>query len=169
MGISADMCRCWSPTALRRPRALLAASAVFVTTAAIAALISCNVHEIGHAGVGIALGWDVERVNWCLPTGGSVDYAHVGTWAANAQGYAGGLSGAAVLALAYVIGVSPCSKVPPALSALDLALSGTCRTRSHPMAPLSASCAGKARRRRRPCQRGRLTLAVCRWWSHAAS
>ncbi len=77
---------------------------MFVTTAAIAALISCNVHEIGHAGVGTALGWDVERVNWCLPTGGSVDYAHVGTWAANAQGYAGGLSGAAILALAYVIG-----------------------------------------------------------------
>ena len=49
------------------------------------------------------LGWEVERVNPCLPAGGSVEYAFVGDWAGNVQGYAGGLVAAATLIAIYVV------------------------------------------------------------------
>jgi hypothetical protein len=80
---------------------LLAVISAFAPTAVLAQIVSCNGHELGHALVATALGWEVERVNLCLPAGGSVDYAHIGTWAGNAQGYAGGAIGGAILALAY--------------------------------------------------------------------
>lgn len=83
-------------------RTLLGSSAVFAATAFAAQVISCNVHEVGHAIVGTLLGWKVERIDFCLPAGGGVQYAHIGTWAGNAQGCAGGLAAALVLSAAYM-------------------------------------------------------------------
>jgi biotin transporter BioY len=65
--------------------------------------VSCNVHELAHALVGSALGWEVERVNLCLAGGGSVQYSSVGLWAGNTQGYAGGFVAAAFLAGMYYL------------------------------------------------------------------
>lgn len=70
--------------------------------APLALVASCNVHELSHAAVGSLLGWEVERVNLCLPAGGSVQYASIGVWAGNAQGYAGGVAAAVFLSAVYV-------------------------------------------------------------------
>jgi hypothetical protein len=72
-------------------------------SASIALVASCNVHELAHALVGSMLGWDVERVNLCLGGGGSVQYSSIGSWAGNAQGYAGGFVAAAFLAALYYL------------------------------------------------------------------
>lgn len=72
-------------------------------TAPVALVVSCNVHELSHALVGSALGWEVERVDLCLPGGGSVQYSSVGLWAGNAQGFAGGFAAAAVLVILYYL------------------------------------------------------------------
>lgn len=89
--------------ALVRPVRLLAALVALVLTAGAATVAACNVHEIGHAATATLLGWEVERVNLCLPSGGSVEYAHVGRWAGNLQGYAGGLLAAVFLAGIYLV------------------------------------------------------------------
>ncbi len=81
-----------------------AASSTFVAlafTGFIAFVASCNVHELGHVVVALPLGWEVERVHLCLPGGGGVEYSSIGHWAGNAQGYAGGLIAAGVLAVLY--------------------------------------------------------------------
>lgn len=65
--------------------------------------IACNTHELGHVAAALPLGWEVETVHWCLPSGGGVEYSYVGVWAGNLQGYAGGLVGAAVLSAIYVL------------------------------------------------------------------
>lgn len=69
-----------------------------------ALVLSCNVHEVGHALVATALGWEVERVNLCLPGGGSVEYSRIGTRAGNLEGYAGGATAAAFLGAVYALG-----------------------------------------------------------------
>jgi hypothetical protein len=71
--------------------------------ASVALVVSCNVHELAHALVGSVLGWEVERVNLCLPGGGSVQYSSIGLWAGNAQGYAGGFAAAGFLAAVYYL------------------------------------------------------------------
>ncbi len=96
----------WEWSDLRRPRLALAAIAGLVIAAMLATVVSCNVHELGHAVVATLLGWEVERIDLCLPGGGAVVYARVGTWAGNAQGYAGGLAGAFFLVGVYLIAVS---------------------------------------------------------------
>jgi hypothetical protein len=93
----------WSPKDLRRPGALVAAIGGLVVTAPLATVAACNVHEVGHGTVATILGWQVERIELCLPAGGGVVYSHVGTWAGNAQGYAGGLLAAAFLIGVYVL------------------------------------------------------------------
>lgn len=93
----------WSGRDLLRPLVLLGALSTFAFVALAAMAVSCNVHELGHAAVASALGWEVERVNFCLPGGGGVEYARIGRWAYNAQGYAGGLLGAASLLAVYVM------------------------------------------------------------------
>lgn len=98
-----DLHPAWSRSDLKRPGPFLAAIAGFVITAPVATVIACNVHEIGHGAVATLLGWEVERIDLCLPTGGRVVYAHVGTWAGNAQGYAGGLIAAAFLVGVYLL------------------------------------------------------------------
>lgn len=93
----------WDLADFKRPAALLAGLAGIAVSAPASLLASCNAHEIGHALVATALGWRVERVNLCVASGGSVDYASIGTWAGNAQGYAGGLIAAIFLAVVYLV------------------------------------------------------------------
>ena len=93
----------WSGVDLKRPLTAIGAMAAFVGAGSVSILASCNVHELGHGVVATALGWRVERVNLCLPGGGSVEYSHVGTWAGNAQGYAGGVAAALFLFALYAI------------------------------------------------------------------
>ena len=90
----------WSWTDLKKPFPALAALAAFVVSAAASQIVACNVHEIGHAAVATPLGWEVDRIRVCAPGGGGVDYAHVGNWAGNLQGYAGG-----VIAALFLYGV----------------------------------------------------------------
>lgn len=94
----------WEWSNLRRPGPALAAITGLVIAALSATVVSCNVHELGHAVVATLLGWEVERIDLCLPGRGAVVYARVGTWAGNAQGYAGGLAGASVLIGVYLLG-----------------------------------------------------------------
>lgn len=96
-----DMAR-WSRSDLKRPGTALGVAVSFVFAVALATSAACNIHELAHAVTGTVLGWEVERVNLCLPAGGSVEYAFVGDWAGNLQGYAGGLVAAAVLVAIYV-------------------------------------------------------------------
>jgi hypothetical protein len=96
----------WEWSSLRRPGAALAAITALVIAAMSATVVACNVHELGHAVVATVLGWEVERIDLCLPAGGSVVYARVGTWAGNAQGFAGGLAGAGVLFGVYLFGIA---------------------------------------------------------------
>lgn len=93
----------WSRSDLKRPGPLLVAIAGLVITAPMATVLSCNVHEIGHGAVGTLLGWEVERIDLCLPAGGQVLYARVGTWAGNLQGYAGGFTAAIFLVGVYLL------------------------------------------------------------------
>ncbi len=72
-------------------------------SAAAALVASCNVHELSHAAAATALRWDVARVNLCLPSGGSVEYARTGAQAGNLEGYAGGLGAAGFLVAAYAL------------------------------------------------------------------
>lgn len=72
-------------------------------SAPIALTVSCNVHELAHALVGSMFGWEVERVKVCLGGGGGVQYSSTGSWAGNAQGYAGGFVAAAFLAGLYYL------------------------------------------------------------------
>lgn len=101
----------WTGADLRRPLTAIGALASFVGVGFISMLAACNVHELGHGVLATALGWKVERINLCLPGGGSVQYAHVGTWAGNAQGYAGGLA-AAVFMFALYLAVFSRRKLP---------------------------------------------------------
>ncbi len=91
----------WTRVELKRPAVALAAAVALAVSVASSLVAGCNVHEIGHVIVATPLGWEVDRVNYCLPSGGGVQYASVGTWAGNAQGYAGGLTAAVVLAVVY--------------------------------------------------------------------
>lgn len=88
---------------LRRPGSLLALVATFAVAAPAAFVAACNIHELGHVAVASLLGWEVERVTFCLPAGGSVEYSHVGVWAGNLQGYAGGFLAAAFLITVYLV------------------------------------------------------------------
>ncbi len=100
---SSSQATSWSPGDLKRVNAALGAIATFALVAIGAIVVGCNAHELGHAAVGSALGWHVERVHLCLPLGGGVEYAQIGTWAGNAQGYAGGVVGAAIQVTVYLL------------------------------------------------------------------
>jgi len=91
---------CWSDL---KPLMFLSAVTGFVVSAPVALVVSCNVHEIGHALVAVPLGWEVERINLCLPAAGSVEYARIGIWAGNLQGYAGGFIAATFLAALHLL------------------------------------------------------------------
>ena len=96
----------WYWRDLKRPSTLFFTIVGFCLSAPASAVAGCNVHEIGHALVATPLGWEVERVNLCLPFDGSVEYARIGTWAGNLQGYAGGFLAAIFLTLIYVVAVA---------------------------------------------------------------
>ena len=102
-GVSPVLRAAWLPADLKRPGPLLVAITGFVVAAPVAMVMACNVHEVGHGAVATTLGWEVERIDLCLPTGGSVVYARVGTWAGNIQGYAGGFLAAVFLVGVYLL------------------------------------------------------------------
>jgi hypothetical protein len=93
----------WRRNHLMRLPTAIGALATFVGVGFISQVASCNIHELGHGVMATALGWRVQQINLCLPGGGSVEYAHVGTWAGNAQGYAGGIAAALFLFSLYVV------------------------------------------------------------------
>jgi hypothetical protein len=93
----------WRRNHLMRLPTAIGALATFVGVGFISQVASCNIHELGHGIVATALGWRVQRINLCLPDGGAVEYAHVGTWVGNAQGYAGGVAAALFLFSLYVV------------------------------------------------------------------
>jgi hypothetical protein len=85
---------------LKRPRTLLVAVTSLLASGAITQIASCNVHELSHALVGTAVGWEVDRVFLC-PGGAAVEYANTNdSWIGNAEGYAGGFGAAA-----FIVGV----------------------------------------------------------------
>lgn len=91
----------WTLGQLKNPKILVTVLLVFPASLFASQLVACNVHELAHAVVATSLGWEVDTIQLCAPGSGSVTYAHVGTWAANLQGYAGGAIAAALLYLVY--------------------------------------------------------------------
>lgn len=91
--------RLWAD--LRRPLTAATAVAAFVLTLPLAVMGSCNVHELGHAAAGSAVGWEVDRVVPCLPTGGHVQYRVSHAAGDAVESWAGGLVGALSLLLIY--------------------------------------------------------------------
>lgn len=91
----------WFARRLARPDVLAPALIWFAVAAPLAQVTSCNVHEVGHAAVGTALGWEVDRLHPCSPGSGSVEYARTGARGRALEGVAGGLAGAAFVAAAY--------------------------------------------------------------------
>ena len=85
---------------IRSPRSVLVL-VVFLISLLLSQVIACNIHELAHAAVGSMLGWQVDSIQWCAPGGGSVTFSHVGTWAGNLQGYAGGVVAAGFLYIGY--------------------------------------------------------------------
>lgn len=77
---------------------------VVATAAAVGALATvagCNAHEVGHAVVGTAFGWEVDRIVPCLPGGGEVRYRSSLPRGDTVERWSGGLAGAVVLVAAY--------------------------------------------------------------------
>lgn len=73
----------------------------FALALPLAVVGSCNVHELGHAVAGSAVGWEVDRVVPCFPTGGHVRYRASNAAGDAVESWAGGLVGALSLLLAY--------------------------------------------------------------------
>lgn len=93
----------WARADLRNPVRVLAVLLALVASTIASQFVACNAHELGHVVAALPLGWEVETIHWCTPSGGGVEYSHVGVWAGNVQGYIGGLVGAAVLATIYIL------------------------------------------------------------------
>lgn len=91
----------WDRSDLTRLWPLLSLVVSLAVAAVTASTTSCNAHEVGHVIVGTAVGWEVERINLCLPAAGSVDYSDASPWAGNVQGYAGGLVATGFLVAVY--------------------------------------------------------------------
>jgi hypothetical protein len=92
----------WWLRDLKRPITLLVAAAALLVAGAVTMVASCNVHEISHALVGTAVGWDVDRVLLC-PGGATVEYARTtDVWYADPlESFAGGFGAALVLVAVY--------------------------------------------------------------------
>jgi hypothetical protein len=92
----------WRLHDLKRPMTLLVAAATLLVAGACTMVASCNVHEISHALVGTAVGWEVDRVLLC-PGGASVEYARTtDVWYADPlESFAGGFGAALVLIAVY--------------------------------------------------------------------
>lgn len=91
----------WTLADLRRPTVLASAIAVFLVSLALTQIASCNVHEISHALVGTAVGWEVDTISPC-PGGAEVVYVRTtDAWYARVEGFAGGLGAAAAVAAVY--------------------------------------------------------------------
>ncbi|MGK2854053.1 MAG: hypothetical protein ACSLE3_08130 [Microbacteriaceae bacterium] len=93
--------RHWGWADLRRPAIASTAVVAFVLTLPLAVVGSCNVHEFGHAVAGSAVGWEVDRVVPCLPSGGYVQYRASNAAGDAVESWAGGLAGALSLLLIY--------------------------------------------------------------------
>jgi len=91
----------WKLGDLKRPLALVVAAAAMLTSGAITIYASCSVHEISHALVGTAMGWEVDRVSLC-PGDAEVIYTHTtDTWYGRAEGFAGGFGAAVFIVAVY--------------------------------------------------------------------
>lgn len=93
--------RQWAWADLRRPATAATTVVAFVLTLPLAVAGSCNVHELGHAVAGSAVGWEVDRVVPCLPSGGHVQYRSSSAAGDGVESWAGGLAGALGLLLIY--------------------------------------------------------------------
>jgi hypothetical protein len=92
----------WCAADLWRPRLAIPVVGAALGTTALAFVFSCNVHEIAHAAVGTAFGWEVDRISLCLPDGGAVHYRSSLARGDTVESWSGGLGGAASLISAYV-------------------------------------------------------------------
>lgn len=89
-----------------RPGRALSVAATAVVAVLVVQSLSCSAHELIHALVGLALGWQVEAIDLCLLDGGAVTYSYsTGGIADDIESYAGGLVTAALLTVAYVAGL----------------------------------------------------------------
>ena len=93
--------RHWAWADLRHPATAATVVVAFVLTLPLAVAGSCNVHELGHAAAGSAVGWEVDRVVPCLPTDGTVVYRASNLAGDAVESWAGGLAGALSLLLVY--------------------------------------------------------------------
>ena len=91
----------WALGDLKRPLALVVAATAMLASAAVTFVASCNVHEVSHALVGTAVGWEVDRVFLC-PGGAEVIYTRTtDTWYGRAEGFAGGFGAALFIVTSY--------------------------------------------------------------------
>lgn len=92
----------WSLRELKRPMTLLVAAATTVIAGYVISVASCAVHEISHALVGTALGWEVDQVILC-PGDAQVVYVRTtDAWYANPlESFAGGIGAALFILAAY--------------------------------------------------------------------
>lgn len=95
----------WSLQDLKRPALALAVVVAFAATAPVATIVSCNAHEIGHALTGTLFGWEVDRISLCAPSGGEVRYRTSTRRGDVFESWAGGLTGASTLVLAYFLAI----------------------------------------------------------------
>ncbi len=93
--------RQWMWADLRQPMIAATVLVAFALTLPLAVVGSCNVHELGHAVIGSAVGWEVDRVVPCLPSGGHVQYRASSAAGDAVESWTGGLAGALSLLLIY--------------------------------------------------------------------
>ena len=92
----------WSLRDLKRPMTLLVAAGAAIVAVFVMREASCPVHEVSHALVGTALGWEVDQVYLCRGRAEVVYASRTDAWyAAPLVGFAGGVGGAASIVAVY--------------------------------------------------------------------
>lgn len=93
----------WSLADLVSPVLAVTVLLTIAISVPIATVVSCNAHEVGHALTGTAFGWEVARIVPCAPTGGEVIYRTSTIHGDALESVSGGVAGAFVLVLVYVV------------------------------------------------------------------
>lgn len=70
-----DRLRQCTPTVVMRSRGAASVVATAVVAVPVVQSLSCSTHELVHALVGLALGWQVEAIDLCLLDDGAVSYS----------------------------------------------------------------------------------------------